>query len=44
MMRADISNYLFHLGSIDIFYANAGYPYYEIIDYTDWESPAEPSA
>ena len=25
------------LGSIDIFYANAGYPYYEIIDYTDWD-------
>lgn len=25
------------LGSIDIFYANAGYPYYELIDYVDWE-------
>lgn len=25
------------LGSIDIFYANAGYPYYEIIDYVDWD-------
>lgn len=24
------------LGSIDIFYANAGYPYYEKFDYTDW--------
>ena len=22
---------------IDIFYANAGYPYYEIINYTDWD-------
>ncbi len=25
------------LGKIDIFYANAGYPYYELIDYVDWE-------
>ncbi len=25
------------LGSIDIFYANAGYPYYEIFDYVDWD-------
>lgn len=25
------------LGFIDIFYANAGYPYYEIIDYVDWD-------
>ena len=25
------------LGSIDLFYANAGYPYYEIIDYVDWD-------
>lgn len=25
------------LGFIDIFYANAGYPYYEIIDYIDWD-------
>lgn len=25
------------LGSINIFYANAGYPYYEIIDYVDWD-------
>ena len=24
-------------GKIDIFYANAGYPYYEIMDYVDWE-------
>lgn len=24
------------LGGIDIFYANAGYPYYEKIDYVDW--------
>lgn len=24
-------------GKIDIFYANAGYPYYELIDYVDWE-------
>lgn len=22
---------------IDIFYANAGYPYYEVMDYVDWE-------
>lgn len=22
---------------IDIFYANAGYPYYELLDYVDWE-------
>ena len=28
---------LAELGSIDIFYANAGYPYYEIIDYIDWD-------
>ena len=26
-----------NLGGIDIFYANAGYPYYEIIDYVDWD-------
>ncbi|MBO7152020.1 MAG: SDR family NAD(P)-dependent oxidoreductase, partial [Clostridia bacterium] len=25
------------LGDIDIFYANAGYPYYELFDYTNWE-------
>lgn len=25
------------LGAIDIFYANAGYPYYEALDYTDWD-------
>lgn len=25
------------LGSIDIFYANAGYAYYEEMNYTDWE-------
>lgn len=25
------------LGSIDLFYANAGYPYYELVDYVDWE-------
>lgn len=25
------------LGSIDIFYANAGFPYYETMDYVDWE-------
>ena len=25
------------LGSIDIFYANAGFPYYESFDYTDWD-------
>ena len=25
------------LGEIDIFYANAGYPYYELFDYVDWE-------
>ena len=25
------------LGGIDIFYANAGYPYYELFDYTNWE-------
>lgn len=25
------------LGDINIFYANAGYPYYEAIDYTDWD-------
>lgn len=25
------------LGSIDIFYANAGYSYYEEMNYTDWE-------
>ncbi|MCQ2475019.1 MAG: SDR family NAD(P)-dependent oxidoreductase [Clostridia bacterium] len=25
------------MGTIDIFYANAGYPYYEIIDYVDWD-------
>ncbi len=24
------------LGSIDIFYANAGYPYYEEVNYADW--------
>ncbi len=29
------------LGSIDIFYANAGYPYYEIFDYTDWDRTAK---
>lgn len=25
------------LGGIDIFFANAGYPYYEALDYTDWD-------
>lgn len=25
------------MGAIDIFYANAGFPYYEVIDYVDWE-------
>ncbi len=25
------------LGGIDIFYANAGYPYYELFNYTDWD-------
>ncbi len=25
------------LGSIDIFYANAGFPYYETMDYVNWE-------
>lgn len=25
------------LGSIDIFYANAGFPYYETMNYVDWE-------
>lgn len=25
------------MGGIDIFYANAGYPYYEAIDYVDWD-------
>ena len=25
------------LGFIDIFYANAGYPYYEVIDYVNWD-------
>ena len=24
------------LGGIDIFYANAGFPYYETFDYVDW--------
>ncbi len=24
-------------GKIDLFYANAGFPYYEAFDYTDWE-------
>lgn len=28
------------LGGIDIFYANAGYPYYELMDYTDWDRTA----
>ena len=28
------------LGSIDIFYANAGYPYYEEMNYTDWDRVA----
>ena len=28
------------LGKIDIFYANAGYPYYELMDYTDWDRTA----
>ncbi len=28
------------LGSIDIFYANAGYPYYEVFDYVDWSRTA----
>jgi short-subunit dehydrogenase len=25
------------MGKIDIFYANAGYPYYEEVNYTDWD-------
>ena len=25
------------MGDINIFYANAGYPYYEVIDYADWD-------
>ena len=25
------------LGSIDIFFANAGFPYYETMDYVNWE-------
>ena len=25
------------LGDIDIFYANAGFPYYELMDYVNWE-------
>ncbi|NLA76652.1 MAG: SDR family NAD(P)-dependent oxidoreductase [Clostridiales bacterium] len=25
------------MGGIDIFFANAGYPYYELLDYTDWD-------
>lgn len=25
------------MGDIDIFFANAGYPYYEALDYTDWD-------
>lgn len=29
------------LGSIDIFYANAGYPYYEEINYADWDRTAK---
>ena len=28
------------MGSIDIFYANAGYPYYEEMNYTDWDRVA----
>ncbi len=28
---------LAELGSIDIFYANAGYPYYEEMNYADWD-------
>lgn len=28
------------LGSIDIFYANAGYPYYEEVNYADWDRVA----
>ena len=28
------------LGSIDIFYANAGYPYYEEVNYCDWDRVA----
>ena len=27
-------------GKIDIFYANAGYPYYEVMDYADWNRVA----
>ena len=27
-------------GKIDIFYANAGYPYYELMDYEDWDRTA----
>lgn len=29
------------LGDIDIFYANAGYPYYEEMNYVDWERVAK---
>lgn len=29
------------LGFIDIFFANAGYPYYEALDYTDWDRCAQ---
>ncbi len=29
------------LGGIDIFYANAGYPYYEKFDYADWDRVAK---
>ena len=28
------------LGGIDIFYANAGFPYYETFDYVDWDRTA----
>lgn len=28
------------LGSIDVFYANAGYPYYEEVNYADWDRVA----
>ncbi len=28
------------LGKIDIFYANAGYPYYELMNYVDWDRTA----
>lgn len=34
---AIFENALEKMGDIDIFYANAGYPYYEEINYVDWD-------